>query len=71
MGVYDEPKPKEELSKCWWCGGLYHGFLMDHICNDGTKHVERLTKPYKVYDAAILDLTQADRNLLRGMNIKI
>ena len=58
------------LRKCWWCDGFYRGPFREHICADGTTYLERLSRPYKVYDAEILDLTPADRNLLIGMKIK-
>jgi hypothetical protein len=60
-----------ELKKCWWCSGFYRGPLREHICSDGSTHVDRQNKPTRDYDATRLELTIADMKWLKGMKIKV
>ena len=61
---------KSELKKCWWCQGFYRGFLLNHVCPDGSTHTDRMSKPSRE-PMSYLNLTEYDVKLLKGMNVEV
>jgi hypothetical protein len=63
---------------CFWCRVEYTGRPGDHVCADGTTYYERVNKAAStafkttVYDDVnVLKLSENDRRMLKGMNIKL
>ena len=73
MPAIDEPSGG---FTCPACGVKYEGWPGKHVCPDGTTHSERIRSAYsgnvKLYDKYdLLELTEDDKKLLKGMKIKI
>jgi hypothetical protein len=69
--------PGDSPFVCFWCRVEYSGRPVDHVCADGTTYYERINKKTNffkttVYDHVdVLKLSENDRKMLKGMNIKL